>query len=218
MKSSIVFYFYCQLIFIFTVCSITESEVTTLEFQLKAIVLSRNNERYNYTHSILTNIGFNVSRHHPIHYKSKVLDKELTNIIYHNFQNKEILGYNGRIHAVITSIQDRKAFSNRLSILNILETHLETRNDSIKENATPTYTHIPNISTHTYIPYELDWIFLFEDDISLHESFISNKQAMDTIITGILYYIFTYNTILHYIYNTLILYIQYSYTILYIQA
>ena len=189
MISSIIFYF--QLIFICTVCSKTESEVASLELQ--AIVLSRNNERYNYTHSILTNIGFNVTRHHPIHYKSKILDRELTNIIYNNFQNKDILGYNGRIHAVITSIRDRKSFSNRLSILNLLETHLDTHliehnntntstdntsTSSIKENAT--YTNTP-------IPHPLDWIFLFEDDIKLHESFVTPTQAMDTILTGILY-------------------------------
>ena len=193
MIPSIIFYF--QLIFICTVCSKTESEVASLELQ--AVVLSRNNERYNYTHSILTNIGFDVTRHHPIHYKSKVLDKELTDIIYNNFQNKDILGYNGRIHAVITSITDRKSFSNRLSILNILETqltaqlskqnHTSTNNSSGDTNTSSIVMNATHTNTHTYIPYELDWIFLFEDDINLHESFISNKQAMDTIRTGILY-------------------------------
>ena len=37
---------------------------------------------------------------------------------------------------------------------------------------------------HSIVNRELDWIFFFEDDIKLHESFQSPKQAMQTIING----------------------------------
>ena len=192
LKSSIVFYFYCQLIFICIVCSITESEVTKLEFPLQAIVLSANNERYDSTHSILSDIGFNVSRKHPIHYKSKILDKKLTDILHSSLITpiKQTLGYNGRIHIAIDNIQDRKYFSNRLAFLNILETqlaaqlseHTDTSRNST--NSTNSSSMKETTSNTSYIPPELDWIFLFEDDIKLHESFITPKQAMQTIITG----------------------------------
>ena len=79
---------------------------------------------------------------------------------------KETLGLNGKIHVVIESPQDRKYFSNRLAFLKAIEVQI---------------AHSTEYST---VSRELDWVFFFEDDIKLHESFQSPKQAMQTIITG----------------------------------
>ena len=128
--------------------------------ELPAIVISANAERYSNTYSILTNIGFNVTRQQPIHYTSQILDKKLTNAINHNVHMKETLGLNGKIRVVIESPQDRKYFSNRLAFLKAIE------------------TQIAHSIEFSIISRELGWVFFFEDDIKLHESFQSpNKQC-----------------------------------------
>ena len=171
------------------------------QLRLQAFVISENNERYHNSHSILSTIGFIVNRQQPIHYKSKTLDRKLTESINNNQLIKETLGIQGRINVIIENIQDRKYFSNRLSFLNILEKHnLEkTYTHTLDHSLTnPIPTGINNkYTTHTYtrthIPHELDWIFLFEDDIKLHDSFVNDpKQAMNTILIGsVLYTIYT---------------------------
>ena len=105
-------------------------------------------------------MGFNVTRQEPLHHTSKILHAKfaiaLNNTIKMN-KNKTVINND--------SIQ-RKYFSNRLAFYKALETQLK------------------HIEEYAYMPHPLDWIFLFEDDIKLHESFINPKQAMQSIITG----------------------------------
>ena len=153
------YHFLLLLLFFRGFCSTLQNE-NQLEVRIPAIVISQNSKRYNNTYSILTSMGFNVTRQEPLHHTSKILHAKfaiaLNNTIKMN-KNKTVINND--------SIQ-RKYFSNRLAFYKALETQLK------------------HIEEYAYMPHPLDWIFLFEDDIKLHESFINPKQAMQSIITG----------------------------------
>ena len=187
---------------------------------LQAIILSEDNQRYNHSYNVLSKIGFNITRHIPIHYTSNELDQRLSDYmkttkstyksyLKHFFNNKDEDNIN--ITSILSNIKDRKLLSNRLAYFDMLEniqnstlTTTTTNNNNKEKGSTS------KCST-SHIPRELDWVFLFEDDIQLHPSYntTNTHHVIRTIITGIIY---TYH-----INNSIILYIiTYYHNILYI--
>ena len=164
---------------------------------LQAVILSGDEKRYNYSYNVLSKIGFNVSRHIPIHYTSALLDQKLSEyiqttkstyknyILKHFFNDKD---NNINVTSILSHIKDRKLFSNRLAFFEMLENAQNSTNLNTATATTTTNKQGGNISKSTHMPRALDWVFLFEDDIMFHPSYTNKThQVISTIKTGITY-------------------------------